>query len=505
MMMASAGLRLDGYVRVSKVGGRSGEGFISPDVQADAIRQWAGDRHVLTIHEPELDRSDGTMNRPIFNQVLDRIRSGDSDGIVVYKVDRFARSLLHALSTLQEIADAGGSFASVSDNVDLTTAQGRAFLQMQLVFAQLFRDQIREGFATATSRAVARGVHIANSVPPGFDRVDQRLVPNADAPAIRELFERRAAGQGASALARWLDTAIPRPNGEVWTPAHVSRLLTMRVFLGEAHYGEHRNTNAHEPIVTADLFDAAGRARAPAPPRSERTHLLAGIVRCAGCRYLMTPAKSGRNHDTLVYRCRERHTAGRCPAPASITRRLVEGYVVRQAQNVMAGGEVRGSAASAELESTLARLAVVTAARDEFAADIDARSILGDGPWRAALRARAEAVTDAELEAEALRGANVAGSIDLGEWEDFDTAERRQVLANLTDGVFVRRSGGLRVPVESRVWIAWRGTGPDDLPRRGRANGPVRAVDYPPDQAGMTAGQDASNSLQASDPSRRRA
>jgi hypothetical protein len=35
----------------------------------------------------------------------------------------------------------------------------------------------------------------------------------------------------------------------------------MRVFLGEAHYGEHRNTNAHEPIVTPDLFDAAGRAR----------------------------------------------------------------------------------------------------------------------------------------------------------------------------------------------------------------------------------------------------
>lgn len=268
-------------------------------------------------------------------------------------------------------------------------------------------------------------------------------MPNSAAPTIRELFERRAAGEGASALARWLDTAIPRPNNEVWTPAHVSRLLTMRVFLGEAHYGEHRNANAHEPIVTADLFDAAGRARAPAPPRSERTHLLAGIVRCAGCRYLMNPAKSGRNHDTLVYRCRERHTAGRCPAPASITRHSVEAYVVREAQNAMAGGALRGSAASAELESTLARLAVVTAARDAFAADIDARSILGDGPWRAALRARAEAVTNAEVEAEALRGANVAGHVDLSEWEVFDTSERRLVLANLTDGV------------PAQMWALW--------------------------------------------------
>jgi site-specific DNA recombinase len=381
-MMATTGLRLDGYVRVSKVGGRSGEGFISPDVQADAIRRWAGDRHVLTLHPPELDRSGGTMDRPIFNAVMERIRSGRSDGIVVYRVDRFARSLLSALATLEEIAQAGGSFASVSDNVDLTTAQGRAFLQMQLVFAQLFRDQVREGFAMATSRAVARGVHIANAVPPGYDRVNQRLVPNADAPAIRELFERRAGGDGASVLARWLDTALPRPNGELWTPAHVQRLLRMRVYTGVAHYGEHSNPEAHEPIVSSELFARADAARAPAPPRSGRTHLLAGIVRCAGCRYLMAPSKSGRNHDVLVYRCREKHTAGLCPAPATIRRDAVESYVLREAERALALGSLRGSQAGPELGDAIARLETLKAERDAFAADVEARGILGDAAWR---------------------------------------------------------------------------------------------------------------------------
>lgn len=56
---------------------------------------------------------------------------------------------------------------------------------------------------------------------------------------------------------------------------------------------------------------------------------------------------------------------------------MMAGAMVRPAQNAMAEGEVRGSAAGAELDTTLARLAIVTAARDEFAADIDARSILG--------------------------------------------------------------------------------------------------------------------------------
>jgi len=244
---------------------------MSPDVQADAIRQWAGDRQVLTIHEPELDRSGGTMNRPIFNRVLDRIRAGESDGIVVYKVDRFPRSLLHALSTLEQIADAGRQLRQRFGQRRPDDSAGPGFLQMQLVFAQLFRDQIREGFATATSRAVARGVHIANSVPPGFDRVDQRLVPNADAPAIRELYERRAAGQGASALARWLDTAIPRPNGEVWTPAHVSRLLTMRVFSRRSAL---RGAPQHE-CARADRDRGPLRRSGPCPcpcPAEVRAH-----------------------------------------------------------------------------------------------------------------------------------------------------------------------------------------------------------------------------------------
>lgn len=165
--MAAEGLRPDGQVRASEVGGAAVGASSLPGVRARAIPPRGRRSSRPGIHEPELDRSGGPMNRPMCSTrcwtASDR---GSRDGIVVYMVDRFARSLLRALSTLEEIANAGGSFASVSDNVDLTTAQGRAFLQMQLVFAQLFRDQIREGFATATSRAIARGVHIANSVPP---------------------------------------------------------------------------------------------------------------------------------------------------------------------------------------------------------------------------------------------------------------------------------------------------------------------------------------------------
>ena len=111
-------LPLSGYIRVSKIGDRSGEGFISPDVQEKAIREWASRTGVQVLLEPaELNVSGGTMDRPIFNSIMEKIRSGRSGGIVVYKLDRFARSLLGAISTLSELGEHGVVAAAVSQRV----------------------------------------------------------------------------------------------------------------------------------------------------------------------------------------------------------------------------------------------------------------------------------------------------------------------------------------------------------------------------------------------------
>ena len=77
---------LSGYIRVSRVGDREGDSFISPDVQEQAIREWAerAERQVV-IEPPELNVSGGTMDRPVFNAIMDKIRTGKSGGIVVYR------------------------------------------------------------------------------------------------------------------------------------------------------------------------------------------------------------------------------------------------------------------------------------------------------------------------------------------------------------------------------------------------------------------------------------
>jgi DNA invertase Pin-like site-specific DNA recombinase len=56
---------------------------------------------VLQLHE--LNRSGGTIDRPVFNAITERVRNGRSGGIVVYKTERFARTLLGAVNTLAKL------------------------------------------------------------------------------------------------------------------------------------------------------------------------------------------------------------------------------------------------------------------------------------------------------------------------------------------------------------------------------------------------------------------
>ncbi|MCW3069823.1 MAG: recombinase family protein, partial [Solirubrobacterales bacterium] len=124
-------MQLDAYIRVSQTRGREGDSFLSPDQQRQRIEQWAsGYGHEIVWHEPELDQSGGKMSRPIFDQVMARIEAGHTQGIVVAKADRFARSLVGALSALERIQDRGAHFASVAEGFDTTTPTGRLVMRM---------------------------------------------------------------------------------------------------------------------------------------------------------------------------------------------------------------------------------------------------------------------------------------------------------------------------------------------------------------------------------------
>src|SRR3954454_19289508 len=122
-------LRLDGYVRVSRVGGRQGEGYISPAVQREAIEGYARelDGEIVAWHDDQ-DASGGNVERPAFQAALERLRAGAPNGIVVMRVDRFARSVADGAAIVRDIIDTGQVFASCHERIDPRTPEGKYML-----------------------------------------------------------------------------------------------------------------------------------------------------------------------------------------------------------------------------------------------------------------------------------------------------------------------------------------------------------------------------------------
>jgi DNA invertase Pin-like site-specific DNA recombinase len=141
---------MDGYVRVSRVAGREGESFISPDVQRQKIAGWAELHDVEIVRWwEELDQSGRRRDRPMFQQALGRCEAGETGGIVVARLDRFARSAVDALEAIKRLNEAGARLVSVEDNFDGSTPMGRFAIGILTLIAELELDRITESLSTA--------------------------------------------------------------------------------------------------------------------------------------------------------------------------------------------------------------------------------------------------------------------------------------------------------------------------------------------------------------------
>jgi DNA invertase Pin-like site-specific DNA recombinase len=101
------------------------------------------------------DIKSAVKDRPGLAELLDYARSGDA--LVVTKLDRLARSTVQAITMADELRERGIELVSIRNNIDTTTAQGRAFYSVIATFAELEREIIRERTSAGLATARARG------------------------------------------------------------------------------------------------------------------------------------------------------------------------------------------------------------------------------------------------------------------------------------------------------------------------------------------------------------
>lgn len=95
--------------------------------------------------------------RPVKAQLLQKLRNGDYDGVLVYKLDRWARSSPELILEINELVNKGILFISYSDNLDFSTATGKLYFQILSAFAEFERALISERTKEGIYRAKMKG------------------------------------------------------------------------------------------------------------------------------------------------------------------------------------------------------------------------------------------------------------------------------------------------------------------------------------------------------------
>src|SRR5918996_1172213 len=103
----------------------------------------------------------GASLQPRREELLKAAKRHEIDLIVVWRLDRWGRSLLDLIATLQELLSVGVGFVSLSEALDMTTPSGRALAGMLAVFAEferdILRDRVKAGIAQARKEGTPHG------------------------------------------------------------------------------------------------------------------------------------------------------------------------------------------------------------------------------------------------------------------------------------------------------------------------------------------------------------
>jgi DNA invertase Pin-like site-specific DNA recombinase len=157
-------MRVAIYARVSSLNGQN------PETQLIELREYASRRAwEVTGEYVDSGVSGSKDSRPSLNRLMAHAQQRRFDAILVWKLDRFGRSLRHLVTTLAELEALGVTFVSLKDSWDLSTPSGRLMFQIIGAMAEFERELIRERIRAGMRRRRLEGLPMGRA-PLAIDR-----------------------------------------------------------------------------------------------------------------------------------------------------------------------------------------------------------------------------------------------------------------------------------------------------------------------------------------------
>jgi site-specific DNA recombinase len=211
--------------------------------------------------------SGASLHRPSLQKLLDDVRAGKVDIILVYKVDRLTRSLADFAKLVELFDQHGVSFVSITQSFNTTSSMGRLTLNVLLSFAQFEREVIGERVRDKIAASKRKGLWVGGPVPLGYATAGKKLVVvQAEAKTVRTIFALYLEAGSIAVLAEILErkgirTKVrPLSNGETrggipFGVGALAHLLKNRFYVGEVGFRGEIHAGEQEAILDRALFD----------------------------------------------------------------------------------------------------------------------------------------------------------------------------------------------------------------------------------------------------------
>ena len=312
----------------------SGENYIKSQVD----NGWV----LIDEHYDDAGFTGKNTERPAFQRLMNDVREGKIDVIVIYKLDRFSRSIRDFVNTLAELEEHNVSIICVTQPINTTGSMGRLLLNILMCFAQFEREMTSERTRDKIVAARRKGKWTGGPPVLGYNRVrdetGSRLVVNQhEAVIVNDIFQRYLSESSLLRVVQWLDSNGVRNKqytttkgtvrgGKDFDKSTIQKILRNPLYLGKITFNDQMYEGQHDAIVDEDTFGQVQgmlrrnrTCRGQHQRRNKHNALLKGLVLCKHCECLMSHHFTRRNKKQYrYYVCRRAQMKGwkTCPAPS---------------------------------------------------------------------------------------------------------------------------------------------------------------------------------------------
>jgi site-specific DNA recombinase len=293
-----------GYVRVSTVKQSDG---VSLDEQKAAISEFATRKNLHICKWWEETETAAKQGRPVFNQMVDALKEGAAEGLIIHKIDRSARNY-HDWATISDLADSGVGIHIATESFDFNTYGGRMAADFMAVVSANYVRNLRLEIKKGQHGQLKRGMYPWGA-PIGYlnNGKGQLKTPDpARAPYVRMAFELYATGEfSLKSLRHELNRrGFRNRSSKPLSMCGIETLLNNQFYCGIIHLKKWGQSfqGAHEPLISAELFRRVKAIKSDRTSKkfTRHNHIYRGLFRCGECNSAMIPERQ-KGH--IYYRC----------------------------------------------------------------------------------------------------------------------------------------------------------------------------------------------------------